>query len=139
MRIHKENRAEEMKYLLLASTLTLSLIFSAGSWAEWTYVSTSVGGDKSYVDFDRIRKVKGLVYYWTIRDALEPNEWGMLSVKKYYKVDCDTLREMMLSYSDYKLPMAEGTAETTFTPDPKWDYAQPDSVGETKLQAVCAH
>ena len=128
-----------MKYLLLASTLTLSLIFSAGSWAEWTEVVESANGKKTYVDFDRIRNVKGLVYYWAVRDNLEPDATGTMSAKVYLKADCETLREMKLSFSYYKLPMAEGTAENTFTPDPQWLYAQPDSVGEATLQAVCAH
>ena len=126
-----------MKYLLLTSTLTLSLLFSAGSWAEWTEVA-GADGDKVYVDFDRIRKVNGLVYYWSLTDFLEPSSNGALSFKAYYKVDCETMREMRLSNSAYKLPMAEGDAALTWTPDPEWAYAQPDSVLEGTLGAVCA-
>ena len=127
-----------MKYLLMLSTLTASLMFSASSFAAWTEVAESVDGDTHYVDFDRIRKVKGLVYYWEIQDFLEPSSNGSLSGKIYSKVDCDTMREMRLSISAYKLPMAEGAADT-WTPDPEWGYAQPDSVQEVKLLAVCAH
>ncbi len=129
-----------MKNLLLLSTLTLSLMFSAASWAEWTEVAESA--DKSsvtYVDFDRIKKVNGLVYYWGLKDYLEPGDTGTMSTKTYHKADCETMREMWLSFSSYKLPMAEGAATYTFTPDPAWDYAQPASVGETTLNAVCAH
>jgi len=57
-----------MKYILLISTL----MFSAGSWAEWTMVAFAKG-NMLYVDFDRIKKVKGLVYYWRIEDYLEPS------------------------------------------------------------------
>ncbi len=124
-----------MKYILLISTL----MFSAGSWAEWALVSTSVVGNKIYVDFDRIRKVNGFVYYWQIIDFLEPNGNGTLSDKTYYKADCETVRSMTLSISAYKTPMAEGDAITTYTPDPEWHYAQPDSVLEIVLEAVCAH
>ena len=124
-----------MKYILLISTL----MFSAGSWAEWTLLGENVSGSAYYVDFDRIRKVKGLVYYWTITDLLEPNEYGTLSSKTYYKADCETMRSMMLSHSAYKLPMAEGTARYTSNPDPKWDYAPPGSVMEDELEAVCNH
>ena len=62
-----------------------------------------------------------------------------MSYKIYSKVDCDTMREMKLSMSVYNLLMAEGTAEYTFTPDPEWLYAPPDSVLEATLNAVCAH
>ena len=60
--------------LLLSSTLTLSLIFSAGSWAEWTEVSEGVSGNKVYVDFDKIHKIDGFAYYWSLTDFLEPPE-----------------------------------------------------------------
>tara|TARA_R110002072_G_C7912980_1_gene530499 strand:- start:242 stop:460 length:219 start_codon:yes stop_codon:yes gene_type:complete len=61
-----------MKYILLISTL----MFSAGSWAEWTLLGENLDGDKSYVDVDRIRKVKGLVYYWIMVDRSEPLKLG---------------------------------------------------------------
>jgi len=129
-----------MKYLLMLSTLTASLMFSASSFAEWTEVSESASGSSTnYVDFERIRTVKGLVYYWEITDFLEPGSTGSLSHKVYAKADCETMRSMTLSFSYYKLPMAEGTADDTWTPDPEWKYAQPDSVQEATLEAVCAH
>ena len=129
-----------MKTLLLTSSLTLSLLFPAGSWAEWTQVSTAASGsNKSYVDLERIRKVNGLVYYWMLRDYLEPLPEGQMSIKVYAKVDCKTMRQMPLSVSPYRLPMAKGDAIITGTPPPEWDYAHPDSVNETVLNAVCAH
>jgi hypothetical protein len=39
-----------MKTLLLTSSLTLSLLFSAGSWAEWTEVGEQASGTNSFVD-----------------------------------------------------------------------------------------
>jgi len=135
----EQPKRHNMKNLLLLSTLTLSLMFSAGSWAEWTAVIESADGSRDYVDFDSIRKVNGLVYYWEITDNLEPDEWAIMSHKRYYKADCETTRTMQLSVSTYKLPMAEGNAYDTWTPDPEWKYAQPDSVLEATLLAVCAH
>ena len=122
-----------MKYILLISTL----MFSAGSWAEWTMVAFAKG-NMLYVDFDRIKKVKGLVYYWRIEDYLEPFKES-LSTKVYSKADCETMREMVLSHSEYRLPMAEGDAMVTFTPPAEWGYVPPDSIGENTVQAVCAH
>ena len=129
-----------MKTLLLTSTLTLSLMFSAGSWAEWTLVAEEVdGSSKNYVDVERIRKVDGLVYYWSLTDYLEPGPQLVMSFKSYWKVDCETMRGMPLSNSAYKLPMAEGTDIDSWTPDPEWQYAPPGSVAEVTLLAVCAH
>jgi hypothetical protein len=130
-----------MKNLLLLSTLTLSLMFSSGSWAEWTEVSMDAAfRDKAYVDFESIRKVNGMVYYWRLRDLLEPSELGTMSTKLYFKADCETMRESTLSFTTYKLPMAEGDGETLSPyPDPQWKYHQPDTPGEIILLAVCAH
>ena len=127
-----------MKYLLLMSTLTTSLMCSAGSWAEWTEVSESNSGDKTYVDFDRIRKVNGLVYYWTLSDYLIPNN-GYASTKVYTELDCNAFRGKRLTYIHHKQPMGEGYGDSNSPDNPKWNYPPPDSVAEATLQAVCAH
>jgi len=127
-----------MKNLLLLSTLTLSLMFSAGSWAEWTEVSEGVSGNKVYVDFDKIHKIGGGAYYWSLTDFPEPFS-ELLSIKMYAAADCEAFRFMPVSLLVYKLPMAEGEAILTSIPNPKWNYAPPDSVKEAILQAVCTH
>ena len=48
-----------MKYVLLLSTLTLSLMFSSASSAEWTMVGKTVAGNTFYLDLDRVRKNNG--------------------------------------------------------------------------------
>ena len=127
-----------MRYLLIISTLTTSLMFSAASWAEWTKVA-SAGGTKFYVDVRRLKKVDGLVYVWEIRDRLEPDSNGDMSTKMYSKVDCDVGRSVPLSMSLYKLPMAEGNAYHTFTPSEQWAYHEPGSVAELQYAVVCMH
>ena len=130
-----------MKNLLLLSTLTLSLMFCAGSWAELTLVGGGNDGTKTYVDFDKIHKIDGFAYYWSLTDFLEP-DYELLSVKMYAAADCEAFRFMQVSLLLYKLPMAEGDDYTLVSdpdPDPKWKYAPPDSVSEGILQAVCAH
>jgi len=130
-----------MKNLLLLSTLTLSLMFSAGSWAEWTEVSEGVSGNKVYVDFDKIHKIGGGAYYWSLTDFPESFS-ELLSIKMYAAADCEAFRFMQVSLLLYKLPMAEGDDYTLVVdpdPDPKWKYTPPDSVAEGILQAFCAH
>ena len=130
-----------MKNLLLASSLTLPLLFSSGSWAEWTEVSEYPNGSKIYVDFDKIHKIDGFAYYWSLTDFPESFS-ELLSIKMYAAADCEAFRFMQVSLLLYKLPMAEGDDYTLVVdpdPDPKWKYAPPDSVSEDILQAVCAH
>ena len=44
-----------------------------------------VSGKNYYVDFERIRKHGGYVYYWIMDDFLEPDKDGDLSVLMYRK------------------------------------------------------
>ena len=54
-----------MKKLTLIFTLLFSTVmFSSTSSAEWTEIGENVGRDTYYVDFERIRKVDGYVYFW---------------------------------------------------------------------------
>ncbi|MDP7557459.1 MAG: hypothetical protein QF687_06205, partial [Nitrospinaceae bacterium] len=64
-----------MKKLLLIFTLLFStLLFSTPSYSEWTKVGENMSGDTYYVDFERIRKHGGYVYYWSLGDYLKPTK-----------------------------------------------------------------
>jgi hypothetical protein len=129
-----------MKSLTLIFTLIFSVMFSSTSFAEWTKVDENVIGTTNYVDFDRIRKVDGFVYYWTLSDLLKPDEDGDLSYKHYRQGDCKLFRYKVLSGSYYKEPMGGGTGKTP--PIPKrhqgWKYPPPNSSSEIILKKVCS-
>ena len=126
-----------MKNLLLIFTLLFSSVFfSSPSYAEWTKVGENVSGNTHYVDFERIRKVDGYVYYWILDDYLKPNKYGILSTKMYKQGDCKLFRLKDLSAFFYREPMGGGTGED-FTPPDKWKYPHPTSIGETALKKVC--
>ena len=127
-----------MKYLLLLSTLTLSLMFSSASSAEWTEVAEGVSGTKSYVDLDRIRKNDGYVYVWVLTDLLKPDEDGDWSWKVYNKVDCKALRFKVLSSFFYRQSMGGGEGRTENTNHSGWFYPPPDSAIEIIVNRVCA-
>ena len=122
-------------FTLLFSTL----VFSSPSYAGWTEVTENVSGDTFYVDFDRIRKHDGYVYYWELSDLLKPTKYGDLSNKAYTQVDCKLFRSKYLSMSSYKQPMGNGTPSSTFEPPAEWDYPLPSSGGEFILKSVCNH
>jgi hypothetical protein len=123
-------------FTLLFSTL----VFSSPSYAGWTEVEKNVVGSTSYVDFDRIRKHDGYVYYWVLSDLLKPSKSGVLSVKAYYQGDCKLFRLKYLSLSFYTEPMGNGTLTgSNNTPDKEWRYPPPSSSGETVLNSVCSH
>jgi len=125
-----------MRKLTLILTLIFSVMFSSTSFADWKKVSEDVDGNSFYVDFERIRKHGGYVYYWTLGDYLKPIA-GDLSVKVYHQGDCKLFRYKRLSYSFHNEPMGGGTGKP-YTPTDKWIYPSPDSANEAILKAVCS-
>ena len=122
-------------FTLLFSTL----VFSSPSYAGWTkVVKKNEDGDTYYVDFDRIRKHDGYVYYWVLGDLLKPFD-GALSLEAYHQGDCKLFREMGLSMSVYKQPMGNGAPFSTFELPEEWNYATPTSAREIILKSVCSY
>ena len=107
------------------------------SFAGWTKVSENVDGDTFYVDFERIKKHDGYVYYWYLIDYLKPT-FGDLSAKTYNQGDCKTFRYKWLSMSFHREPMGGGTGKDE-KPDKEWRYPPPDTVIETILKSVCQY
>jgi len=95
-----------------------------------------VKGNTFYVDFERMRKHGGYVYFWSLTDNLKPTKHEVLSVKVFRQGDCRLFRYKVLSVSFYKEPMGGGNGNP-FTPPDKWEYAPPDSVSEDTLNSVC--
>ena len=110
------------------------------SFAEWKKIGENVDGDTHYVDFERIRKHDGYVYYWELMDLLKPTEeTGDLSAKSYIQGDCKKFRLKLLSGSSHKGSMGGGTGEIDNTLDKEWTYPPPDSLSETILKSVCQY
>ena len=127
-----------MKTLLTVLTVFFTVMFSPPSYAEWTKVGENISGDTYYVDFERIRKVDGYVYWWELGDYLKPNKNGILSAKVYNQGDCRLFRRKLLSFSFYKEPMGGGTAQSASPKNQEWIYPSPRSVGEGILNQVCS-
>jgi len=118
-------------------------MFSSSSYAGWTAVREGTGainsGDIYYLDFERIRKHDGYVYFWELADHLKPTPQGHLSDKMYKQGDCKLFRFKSLSYIFYDEPMGGGTGDTVNEPDKEWRDPRPNSVDEEVLQTVCAN
>ena len=123
----------------LISILLFILMFSSTSYAEWTIVSEDTSGNEFYLDYNRIRKVDGHVYYWALNDYLKPTKNGDLLSKLYVEGDCKIFRARSLSWSYYKEPMGRGTGQVTTPKTPEWVYYEPNSMGEKILNAICDH
>ena len=129
-----------MKRLTLLTALIFSVMFSSTSFAEWTKVGKDVDGDTYYIDFERIRKHGGYVYYWTLSDLLKPTENGNLSYQSYKQGECKLFRYKILSDSVHTEPMGGGTpSEFSKKPEKEWNYPPPNSTNETILKTVCRY
>ena len=127
-----------MKTLLTITTLVFTLMFSSTSFAGWTEVGKNVKGMTSYVDFERIRKVDGFVYYWTLSDYLKPSESGTLSYKFYKQGDCKLFRYKDLTGISHKESFGGGTGDSYSPKNPEWSYPPPNSINESILKKVCS-
>ena len=128
-----------MKKLTLIFTLLFSTVmFSSPSYAEWTKLYVNDIGNTYYLDFERIKKHGGSVYYWILSDLSKPINNGSLSGKLYAEGDCKLFRLKDLSYSFHSQPMGRGTGVTNTSKNPKWYYPSPNSVNETILKSVCS-
>jgi len=54
-------------------------MFSSTSLAGWTTVGLSAGrANTVYVGFERVRKLTGYIYFWTLGEYLKPIKQGPL-------------------------------------------------------------
>ena len=116
-----------------------TLMFSFKTYAEWTMVAETIKSDKSYIDFERIRKVEGYVYWWELTNynsQLAPDVWSGI---KYKKGDCKLFRYKYLSDKYFSLPMGKGDKKGgSDVPDKNWRYALPKSATEKIIKTVCS-
>ena len=90
------------------------IILSSQSFAEWTKVIVSPGGNTWYVDFDRIRKDGDYVYYWELNDKPKKDKFGNMSAINYKQVDCQLLAFKFLSDKYFTKPMGQGSTSAAF-------------------------
>ena len=129
-----------MKTLITISTLTFFVMFSSTSFAEWKRVTENAKGMTFYVDFERIRKHGGYVYYWVLSDYLKPTSQGYLSNQSYNQGDCKLFRVKSLTEHYFMDQMGRGTRKvwnlTEF--QKKWRYPPPGTSVEFLLKTVCS-
>ena len=109
---------------------------------EWTKVSENEEGMISYVNFEEIKKHDGYIYFWEMRNFLEPGEIRTrpLSAKAYTQCDCKLFRIKNLSYSFYKERWAGGgeVGDRISPEKPEWIYPDPNTILEAMIKKVCA-
>ena len=124
------------KSTLLA--LVLSVVLSSPSFADWTEVNETVDGSTVYVDFERIIKQDGYVYWWQLTNYKKISIHGHLSAGANFQGECKQYRFKSLSFSFHKEPMLEGAGKLLEPEKKGWQESPPASVMEQTLKTVCS-
>ena len=123
-------------YIILPILVSL-LTFSSHSNGEWTYIGEVEGGNKFYIDYDRIKKTNNYVYVWVMTDLLEPRV-SSLSYMSYYKVNCETPEKFKdLQNRVCKDGMGKGECDS-LGGTIEWKYPVPNSKMEFVSDTVCS-
>ena len=122
----------------LVLTLLLSVImFPVSSNAEWTKVIKNYAGNTFFIDFERILRKEGFIYFWSLRDRQNENHLGYLSTQVYRQTDCKMSRFKILKYSFHEKQMGNDSGTSLDTKNPNWEFPSPSSVEELLLKAIC--
>ena len=113
-------------------------MFLSTSFADWTLMSTNKKGNNFYVDFEKIKKYDGYVYYWILDDLLIPDKDGDLSYLLYHQGDCKLFRYKTLSEEYYKQQKGRGDGVTNAPKNQEWTYPIPKSSLEIILKSICS-
>ena len=121
------------------NTPTVTAKKPSPSYSEWKYIGKSIDNNTSYVDFERIQKVNGYVYYWFLVDMLKPMNGKYLSFRHFTKGDCKLFRNKILSGYFHREPMGKGSGNMSPVPQhlKDWIYPTPNSMDEESLKRVC--
>ena len=74
-------------------------MISFNSYAEWSLVARSTDKNEYYIDFDRVSKNNGYVYYWTLTNFPSPpyaegkSSIGIFPTKKECEYYANLFRE----------------------------------------------
>ena len=124
------------RIIIILKIFLLVTLLSSPSYGKWTKIGESEGtGNSHYVDFERIKKKDGFVYFWNLSNYTRPIK-GISSEINFRQADCTLFRYKILSGSFHNELMGRGSP-INGTPDKKWRYAKPYSVAEMFLESVC--
>jgi len=127
------------KLILILRTLIFCAIFSSTALADWDWLSENMNGDTYSVDFNKIKKQNGYVYFWRLDDYVKPTETGDWSAKIYIQGDCALFRHKLLSGSFHKEPMGLGIGDTVSPKNSEWIHPSHNSANDTILKDVCEY
>ena len=112
-------------------------MFASPSYSKWEMSLINGNGVTFFIDFERVRKNDGYVYFWYLQNYNKINKAGFLSFKFYTQADCKIFRYKLLAFHTHKEPMGKDIGNSS-TPTDEWRYASPNTSMEKLLKDVCS-
>ena len=112
------------------------MMFSSSSYGEWERLEIKNIQNKYYIDFDKIEKVDGFVYWWDVTDFLKPTPEEYLSVRGYKQGDCKLFKFKNMTFFFHKDAMGKGVGDF-YVPPERWNIPPQGTISEIAMKAVC--
>ena len=119
-------------YLVLCSTILFSNSVHSADWRPLNVTEDT----KYFVDRESIKIIDDHVFYWESVNLLD-NEYDWKSALTYFKADCGIKRYQILSQSFHTEYFGRGNILESNTPDPKWEYPNPETIHFFNLDIIC--
>ena len=124
----------------LALTIFFSVtIIPVPSNAEWTKVVKNDNGNTVFVDFERIRKKNGYIFFWSLIDRQNANHLGYLSTQVDRQADCKMTRYTILKYTFHEKRMGNESGTSIDSIKPNWEFPSPSSEEELLLSVIFSY
>ena len=123
----------------------LSAIFftfvSACPVFSWTLIDESATGNKIYIDWDNVRKLNGLMYFWQLTSLKIPSSTTLnwLSKISYQRVNCEIMESQALFDYFYDGKMGDGKfLLEIMSPSESWYQLEKNSIGSYVASTICS-
>lgn len=122
--------------------ITLLVLSSGPTYADWAAIGDNVDLDTIYVDIETIRLKGELAEVWVLTDSklakrfLGTNSF-YLSVRQLQQFNCDEERSRILNATWFSSNMGKGAVIDTLTKEGQWNPLPPGSVGRRLMEVIC--
>lgn len=122
-----------------AVLLSVLMMVSVVSEAEWTQVGGNSDGKELFSDFSTLKKTKeGYVRVWELMSNDKKNPLGFKSFKTLRLYDCEQERARSLKAVFFDGEQGQGQVVKLLDDNGKWSFVAPDSVSEAAMKEACS-
>lgn len=126
-----------MKHIKLIVATALVLAATPAFAVDWVYVSSDSTGTIYYYDADTILRSGSQVTVWEKEDASRNKTVKYREQKIQSQFSCSDRTYRLLSFVTY-YPDGKKISYSLDTYEQKVEAIPPDTIGETRLEAVCS-